>query len=140
MPDRVIDLEAERTELLAMHAVVRRAHLETDPAGVIANDAEEWINVRDAEITVRHRDDDVKMFTEYFAGATYYEWDDVEPPIIKVAHDASIAWKIIHVRVRRTQNAEVQDFEYAGTETYEKRRGTWVKTTETGTFKINEGE
>lgn len=140
MPAPVIDLDAERAELLAMHAAVRRAHYEADPAGVIANDAEEWINVRDGETTVRHRADDMRMFTEYFAGATYYEWDDVEPPIVKVADDASIAWMITHVRVRRTQNAEVLDFEYAGIETYEKHGNRWVKTTETGTFKINEGE
>jgi hypothetical protein len=138
MPAPVIDLDAERAELLAMHAAVRRAHLETDPAGVIANDAGEWINVRDAEITVRRREDELKRFTEYFAGATYYEWDDVDPPIVKVADDASIAWMIIHVRVRRAQNAELLDFEYAGIETYEKRDSKWVKTTETGTFKLNE--
>jgi hypothetical protein len=59
---------------------------------------------------------------------------------VKVADDASIAWMIFHLRVRRTQNAEVLDFEYAGIETYEKRAGRWVKTTETGTFKIYEGE
>jgi hypothetical protein len=140
MPAPVIDLDAERAELLALHAAVRRAHYETDPAGVIANDAEEWINVRDGGTAVRHREDDMGMFTEYFAGATYHEWDDVEPPIVKVADDASIAWMITHVRVRRTQDAEVLDFEYAGIETYEKRDGRWVKTTETGTFKINEGE
>jgi hypothetical protein len=137
MPGSLIDLDAEREQLLAIHAAARRAHFETDPAGVIANDADEWINVRDAQVTLRHREDDLKMFTEYFAGAHYYHWDDVEPPIIKVADDASIAWMIIHVRVRRIQNATTQDFEYAGIKTYEKRDGRWVMTTETGTAKIN---
>lgn len=136
--DPVIDLDAERAELLAMHAAVRRAHFETDPAGVIANDADEWVNVRDGEITVRHREDDLRKFIEYFEGATYYKWDDVEPPIVKLADDASIAWMIIHVRVRRIQHAETQDFAYAGIETYEKRDGRWLKTSETGTFKLNE--
>jgi hypothetical protein len=134
----MIDLGAERTALLAMHAAVRQAHFDADPAGVIANDADEWINVRDAGITVRRRDDNLKRFTEYFAGATYDEWDDIDPPIVKVADDASIAWMIIHVRVRRAQNGETQAFEYAGIETYEKRDNRWVKTTETGTFKLNE--
>jgi hypothetical protein len=139
MPASGIDLDAERAELLAMHAAVRRAHFETSPGGVIANDADEWINVREAGITVRRRDDDLKLFTDYFADATYHQWDDVEPPIVKVADDASIAWMIFHLRVRRTQHAEVLDFEYAGIETYEKRASRWVKTTETGTFKIYEG-
>jgi hypothetical protein len=121
MPGSPIDIDAERAELLAMHAAVRRAHFETDPDGVIANHAEEWIYVRDAEIAVHHRDEDLKRFADYFAGATYQQWNDVEPPIIRVGGDASIAWMIIHVRVRRTKDAEVIDFEYAGIETYEKR-------------------
>jgi hypothetical protein len=52
--------------------------------------------------------------------------------------DASIARVIAHIRVRRTQNAGRQDFEYAGIETYAKRDGRWAETTESGTFKINE--
>lgn len=138
MPGPAVDLDAERAELLAMHAAVRRAHFETDPAGVIANDADEWIHVRNAEVAVRRREDELKRFTEYFAGATYYEWDDVDPPIVRVADDASIAWMIVHVRVRRAQDGELLDFEYAGIETYEKRDNRWVRTTETGTFKLNE--
>jgi len=140
MSGPAVNLDAERAELLAIHAAVRRAHFEISPRDVIANDAEEWINVRDAQVTVRRRNEDLKMFAEYFAGATYQQWDDVEPPIVKIADDASIAWVIIHVRVSRTQNAELLDFEYAGIETYEKRASRWVKTTETGTFKIHEGE
>jgi hypothetical protein len=140
MSARAIDLDAERTELLAMHAAVRQAHFDTDPVGVTANDADDWMNIRDGQIAVRHRADDLKIFTEYFDGATYYEWDDVEPPIVKVADDASIAWMITHIRVRRTRDTGTQDFEYAGIETYEKRDCQWVKTTETGTFKINEDD
>lgn len=139
MSPSMIDLEAECARLLAVHAAVRRAHYQVDPAGVIANDAENWTSVRGGEIMVRHREDELKRFTGYFAGAMYEEWDDIEPPIVKVAGDASIAWMIIHVRVRRTQNAEVHDFEYAGIETYEKREGQWVKTAEASTFKVNAG-
>jgi hypothetical protein len=137
MAASTIDLDAERAQLLAIHAAVRRAHYETDPAGVIAYDAEACTNVRNGEIRIRHREDELRRFVEYFAGATYDEWDDVEPPIVKVAGDASIAWMIVHVRVRRTRNAEVQDFEYAGIETYEKREGRWAKTSEASTFKVN---
>lgn len=50
MAASTIDLDAERAQLLAMHAAVRRAHYETDPAGVIAYDAEACTNVRNGEI------------------------------------------------------------------------------------------
>ncbi len=75
MPTSTIDPDAERAGLLAMHAAVRQAHFDTDPAGVVAYDAEEWINVRDGKVAVRRRAEDLQMFTEYFAGAAYHEWD-----------------------------------------------------------------
>src|SRR6266699_3144652 len=136
MPTSTINLDAERAGLLAMHAAVRQAHFDTDPAGVVAYDAEEWINVRDGTVTVRHRAEDLQMFTEYFAGATYREWDDVEPPVVRVSDDASLAWLILHVHVHRTQGVEDLRFEYAGVETYEKREGRWLKVVEAGTFEI----
>jgi hypothetical protein len=138
MTDPSIDLDVEKAALLAMHAAVRQAHFNTDPDGVTKHDADEWLNVRDGAITVHRREGELRRFTEYFANAVYEEWDDVEPPIVKVADDASIAWMIVHVRVRRTQHDELIDFDYAGIETYERREGEWMKTTETGTFKLNE--
>jgi hypothetical protein len=29
------------------------------------------------------------FFAEYFRDATYYEWDDIEPPIVQVSRDAT---------------------------------------------------
>lgn len=132
----VIDLDAERARLLALHAAVRRAHFETDPAGVAAALADEYVNVRNGEVTIRTREEDLARFTEYFAGATYHEWDDVEPPVVTVAGDASIAWMVVHVRVRREKDGETQTFEYAGLETYARRDDRWVKTVEAGTFRL----
>jgi len=129
-----LDLERERAALLELHATVRRAHFDTDVNQLLANDAEEWINVRDAKIVRRRREDNVRMFTEYFDGATYHEWDDIEPPIVSVSNDASLAWMIVNVRVRRMKNGEELRFRYAGIETFEKRDGRWIKVVEVGTF------
>jgi hypothetical protein len=129
-----VDLERERTALLELHASVRRAHFETDAEAVVAHDADEWINVRDATITQRHRDEMAAFFRGYFAGATYNEWDDVVPPIVSVSDDGTLAWMIVHVRVRRTADDVELRFTYAGIETYEKRDGRWVKVVEVGTF------
>lgn len=129
-----LDLERERAALLELHANVRRAHFETDVEQLLANDADEWINVRDAKIVRRRREDDLRMFTEYFDSTTYHEWDDIEPPIVSVSHDASLAWMIVNVRVRRTKHGEELRFRYAGIETFEKREGRWIKVVEVGTF------
>ncbi len=136
MPTSAVDLDAERADLLAIHANVRSAHFETDPVGVLAYDADEWINVRDGKVTVRHRAEDLKMFADYLAGAIYHEWDDIEPPIIRVSDDATVAWMITHVRVSFTQTDENVRFDYAGMETYGKRGGRWIKVAEAGTFEI----
>jgi hypothetical protein len=129
-----VDTERERAALLELHANVRRAHFETDVDLLVANDAQEWINVRDATITRRRREDVADFFRTYFEGATYLEWDDVEPPIVSVSADGTLAWMIIHVRVRRTRGDRELRFSYAGIETYEKRGGRWVKVVEVGTF------
>jgi len=129
-----LDLQRERAALLELHANVRRAHFETDVDLLLANDADEWINVRDANIVRRRREEDVRMFTEYFDGATYHEWDDIEAPIVSVANDASLAWMIVNVRVCRTKNGEELRFRYAGIETFQKHDGRWIKVVEVGTF------
>jgi hypothetical protein len=129
-----LDLDRERAALLELHATVRRAHFETDVDQLLANGADEWINVRDANIARRRREEDVRIFTEYFDGAMYHEWDDIEPPIVSVSNDASLAWMIVNVRVRRTKNGEELRFRYAGIETFEKRDGRWIKVVEVGTF------
>jgi len=129
-----VDLERERVALLELHASVRRAHFETDAARLVANDAEEWVNIRDGTITRCRREDVADFFRTYFEGATYHEWDDVEPPIVRVSDDGTLAWMIVHVRVRRTKGDRELRFDYAGIETYEKRGGRWVKVVEVGTF------
>jgi len=58
----------------------------------------------------------------------------VEPPIVRVSDDGTLAWMIVHVRVRRTKGDRELRFDYAGIETYEKRGGRWVKVVEVGTF------
>jgi hypothetical protein len=80
-----------------------------------------------------------EMFNAYFNNAKYYEWDDLETPIISISNDASIAWMIVRTRVRRTQKSdsgEVRDtsFVYAGIMTYEKRQGKWLRIANVSTF------
>ena len=74
-----------------------------------------------------------------FRGARYHEWDDVEPPVVRVSDDGTMAWVVSKLRVRRTapndagQTSE-QAFVYAGIMVYEKRDGRWMKTANVSTF------
>lgn len=134
-----IDLEQERAALRAIHAQDRRAHFETDVDLLLAAQGEEFISVANGAITRATRAETAAQFTEYFAGATYQEWDDLEPPILDIAEDASRAWMIVRTRVRRTQTlpdgtVRARAFVYAGIMTYAKQDGHWVRTANVSTF------
>lgn len=132
-------LEKEKAELLRLHKSDREAHFKTDVDLLLENSPEEFISVSRGKI-IRSREADArKMFTQYFRDAKYYEWDDVEEPIVRISNDASMAWMITRTRVRRVQkNADGAEkdekFLYAGIMTYEKRDGRWVRVANVSTF------
>jgi hypothetical protein len=132
-------LEKEKAELLRLHQSNREAHFKTDVDALLENSPEEMISVSRGKINRPSKDDARKMFTGYFRDAKYYEWDDVEEPIIRISNDASMAWMITRTRVRRVQKkadgAEQEEkFVYAGIMTYEKRDGRWVRVANVSTF------
>ena len=133
------NLEKEKAELLRLHKSDREAHFKTDVDQLLANSPEEFISVSRGKISRSSEADARKMFTAYFRDAKYYEWDDVEEPIIRVSEDASMAWMITRTRVRRVQkNAAGEEkeekFVYAGIMTYEKRDGRWGRVANVSTF------
>ncbi|MDQ3803504.1 MAG: hypothetical protein M3416_06695 [Acidobacteriota bacterium] len=134
-----VDLEKEKAELLRLHKADREAHFKTDAGLLQEASPEEFIAVSGGKIHRVKKADERKQFEEYFKGAKYYEWDDVEEPIVSVSQDGSMAWMITRVRVRRTQKdaagAEKEEkFVYAGIMTYEKRAGKWVRVANVSTF------
>jgi hypothetical protein len=138
--DSSIDLEQERAALLEIHAQDRRAHFGRDVDLLLAHNADQFISVSNGEIHTSTPADQKAFFTDYFAGATYHEWDDLEPPIVRISNDASMAWMIVHTRVRRTtrlegsEEARETSFIYAGIMTYEKQDGKWVRVANVSTF------
>jgi len=133
------NLEREKAELLRLHRSAREAHFKTDVEMLFENSPEEMISVSRGKISRPGKAEGRKMFAEYFRGAKYYEWDDAEEPIISISKDASMAWMITRIRVRRVQRdaagAEREEkFVYAGIMTYEKRDGRWVRVANVSTF------
>jgi hypothetical protein len=133
------NIEKAKQELLAIHASHRKAHFDTDAEALLANQAETYTCVRDCAIHHSSREANLEQFEKYFKNATYYEWDDLEAPIVQVSQDASLAWMITRTKVRRTQIDESgeqheQEFVYAGVMMYEKRDGEWIYTANVSTF------
>ena len=134
-----IDLGKEKAELLRVHKADRVAHLKTDVDLLQERSPEQFIAVSEGKIHRSSRAEERKQFTEYFRGAKYYEWDDLEEPIINVSKDGSMAWMITRVRVRRVQKdssgvEREQKFVYAGIMTYEKKGDKWVRVANVSTF------
>lgn len=133
------DPEKEKAELLRLHRSHREAHFKTDADMLMARSPEVLISVSRGKVNRSGREQVRKQFEEYFRGATYYEWDDLEEPIVHVSRDASMAWMITRVRVRRVQKdaagaEQGERFVYAGLTTYEKRGGKWMRVANASTF------
>lgn len=133
------NLDREKAELLRLHKSAREAHFKTDVELLFENSPEEMISVSRGKVSRSGRDEGRKFFSGYFRGAKYYEWDDLEEPIIRISKDATMAWMITRIRVRRVQRdaggAEREErFVYAGIMTYEKRDGRWVRVANVSTF------
>ncbi|HYG81791.1 MAG TPA: hypothetical protein VD861_15445 [Pyrinomonadaceae bacterium] len=134
-----VDLEKERAALLEVHRTDRRAHFETDADLLLKHSAEEFIYVGNGKISRSTRAGMRAEFEDYFKDAKYYEWDDLEPPIVRISDDASMAWMIVRTKVRRTQKQaggeeKERSFVYAGIMTYEKQKGKWVRIANVSTF------
>jgi hypothetical protein len=74
-----------------------------------------------------------------FEGAEYEFWEDAEAPLIRISADATMAWVVRNVRVRRAEVAPggvvgSVSFVSAYTSTYEKQDGKWKMTSVTSTF------
>lgn len=138
--DRSTGLENEIDHLLKIHQQDRKAHFQTDADLLLSHHPEDgFISVSRGKISRIAKTDSRQHFATYFKDATYYEWDDLEPPIIRVSKDGTLAWMIVRLKVRRTQKdssgaMQEQKFVYSGVMTYEKKEGRWIKSANVSTF------
>lgn len=133
---RKINLAREKEELLKVHHIDRQAHFQTDPSLILRHAADEFIAVSNGKVNKSTREEVKQFFEGYFKNAKYSEWDDLEPPVIKIANDASMAWMIVRIKVSRTEGSTQKQtsFVYAGIMTYEKKNGKWVRVANVSTF------
>lgn len=133
------DAETAKAELLALHQADRRAHFHHDVDALVGSLPPEFIYVRDGKIQRQTKADLRKRFTEYFQGAEFSAWDDLEPPIIHASPDGQMGWMIVRVRIAysktdaagtRTQEQSV----IAWMSVYEKHEGRWVHVANASTF------
>ena len=128
-----VNLEKERQDLLDIHNRVRQAHLEQDTDLMVSTFADQVYRVSNGAVSQHSKEELQRTYEGSFSGSTYHEMDDLEPPIIQIAKDASMAWMIARTKVRLTYKDESGNdvehaFIYAGIVTYEKQDGEWRRT------------
>ena len=134
-----LDLEAERRTLLALHESDRLAHFTADAARIAKTAPDVFLTVGGGKVERIPRAAEGSFFDGYFRGARYAEWDDLEPPVVRISADGSMAWIVTRLGVRRQApgpDGALQEraFVYAGIMTYEKRDGGWVRVANVSTF------
>jgi len=136
------DADTAKAELLALHQANRRAHFHHDVDALLATVPAEFIYVRDGKIQTQTRADLRKRFTEYFQGADFSTWDDLEAPIIHVSPDGQMGWMVVRVKVAypKTNAAGKKSQEQsviAWMSVYEKHEGKWVHMANASTFEAD---
>lgn len=124
--------EKEKSAVLETHRLAREAHFKRDVEAMLAGAADEVINVAQGQIRRVPKQQTRQFLTGYMNGATYLEWDDLEPPIVRVSADGTMAWLAVRVRSRRTkkdaQGAEKEEaFVFSGLMVLEKQNGKWLR-------------
>jgi hypothetical protein len=121
------------SELLQLHEQQRTAHFSRNAKLLVSKFADDFINVSAGKIIRPTREHSLNRFQAYFDRSTFIEWDDIAPPVIKVSKDASMAYVIVHKRVRLKAPDETGvprevTTIFAWMETYEKQNGKWALT------------
>lgn len=129
-------------DLLALHHGERRAHFDHDVKFLLAHVAPQLLDIRDGRVNRMSRDDVRETFVEYFKSAHFSAWDDVEPPIVRVSADGTMAWMIVRVRISYSQTdtsgkVTSEDTVGAWMSAYERQNRTWIMTAVTSTFNPN---
>jgi ketosteroid isomerase-like protein len=119
-----------KDELMAIHQADRKAHFARDADALVANVAPEFLQVFDGKIQRISREDLRKRFVNYFQGAEFVAWDDLEAPVIQVSPDGKMGWMAVRLKVTiRKADASgskiSEDTTMSWISTYEKHEGVW---------------
>jgi hypothetical protein len=121
---------AGKAELLELHRDARRAHFAHDVDALLTTLPDIFTYVRDGKVEMQSKDNLRSRFTEYFRGAEFTSWDNIEPPIVHVSPDGRMGWMIVHMKIAYTKTDAAgkktsEQTVMAWMSAYEKREGKW---------------
>ena len=104
------------------------------PGAFRSNPAPSFTITKAIQVNTPKKEDLFKRFQGYFDSVTFIEWDDIQPPIIKISDDATLAQIFVQKRVKlKTNENQVESTIYAWTATFKKNQNNWVMTSITST-------
>lgn len=129
VPPKVIAMN----ELLELHKQGRVAHFSRDAKMLVSGFADDFTEISNGKIRKPSREASLNRFQNYLNNSTFLEWDDITPPVIKVSDDASMAYVLVHKKVRLlTKNENGKEEEeteiFAWIAVYQKIKGEWKLT------------
>lgn len=124
------NLENDRAILLKLHKQQQTAHLSKDAKLFAEMFHDPIIQIKNGNISRNSYEATIARVQPYFDMSTFLEWEDITPPEIRISQDGTMAYKIVHKRVRLTQEGENGETVYghsvfAWLETWEKIDGKW---------------
>lgn len=126
-------------ELLALHAAVIRAHLESD-VDLLPPSADGFVQANRGEVTRPDPRKSRERFADYLGRTRFSVYRDQVPPAVRVSGDGTLGWVIVQVEARGVQRtpegaSEPLAFVSAWIELYERREGRWHMVGNVSNFK-----
>lgn len=134
------DLQVEKQKLLYLHEKARTAHFDKNVTGFLAEQADDFMNIQNGDIQRPTREEREKRMQAYFDRVKFDSWDDVEPPVIVISDDATLAntfvKKLVVLKLKDESGKTILDTtHFAWTTTYKKNDGNWQLIAVTSTRK-----
>lgn len=129
-PDRQADRAADRAALLRLHEEQRVAHVAKDAELLVSSFSDSFLSIEDGDVGRPARAEAERRFASYLESVELLEWEDIEPPVIRISADGTMAYVVVRKRVRLVPigGGEEEHTVYAWLETWEKGDGEWKLT------------
>ncbi len=89
--NNVVDIEKEKSQIITLIDLVRQAHLEKNAQKFYQPNAEQWIDIRNGEISKTKKVDRISSTQNYLDNMEFLQLDALGNPIIEISNDATLA-------------------------------------------------
>jgi len=133
IPGRITSI----AEVKRLHKRQRQAHLSYDAEMLVDLLSDPCTEIQRGNSVRRSREDNLKRFRNYFRNVKFKAWDDIQPPVIRMSRDGTLATLIAQKKVVAYSRSDIEkkadETVFAWTETWEKLDGRWKITVITST-------